>query len=445
MREFFSDKTFFKNLFLLIIPIMFQEILNSSVNLVDNFMIGQLGEVAITSVGLANQIFFVFNLILFGINSGASVFVGQFFGKGDFKGIHKIMGLGTILSLLNAFIFVCAIVFAPQFLMSLYSKDSAVISEGVKYLQIVCPAYFLIAFNMSNNAALKAIRKTHIPMITTFIALMSNIFLNYIFIFKLGYGVQGAAIATLCSRAIELMSQILIILIKKYEIVTQIKNYFTFDKDFIKSYFKICTPIILNEIFWSLGVTICNMAYKFSGTDAQSAIQITSTIQSLFIVMGVAVGAGCGILLSNILGFGDIEKAKKYSKKCIIMTIFLSSIMSVILLILSPFIINLFNVKDLVKNYTHNLLLVVSLGMIFKTYNYTTIVGILRSGGDTMYTAILDFATVWLIAIPMAFLGAYFLNLPIYITYAMVYFEEVIKCFFSTKRVNQYRWAKSLV
>ena len=126
------------------------------------------------------------------------------------------MGLGTILSLLNAFIFVCAIVFAPQFLMSLYSKDSAVISEGVKYLQIVCPAYFLIAFNMSNNAALKAIRKTHIPMITTFIALMSNIFLNYIFIFKLGYGVQGAAIATLCSRAIELMSQILIILIKKY-------------------------------------------------------------------------------------------------------------------------------------------------------------------------------------------------------------------------------------
>lgn len=445
MKNFFSDKIFFKNLFILVIPIIFQELLNSSVNLVDNFMIGQLGEVAITSVGLANQIFFVFNLVLFGINSGASVFIGQFFGKGDFKGIHKVMGLGTILSLLNALIFVCAIIFAPQFLMSLYSKDNTVIIEGVKYLQIVCPAYFLISFSVANNAALKAIRKTYIPMITTFIALISNIILNYTFIFKLGYGVQGAAIATLCARFIELTSQLLIILIKKYEIVTNIKNYFNFNKQFLKSYFKICTPIILNEILWALGVSICNMAYRFSGTDAQSAIQITGTIQNLFIVMGVAVGAGCGILLSNVLGAGDIEKAKQYCKKCMYLTVFLSIVMSIFLIILSPFIISLFNVKDLVKDYTYKLLMVVAVGMIFKTYSYTTIVGVLRSGGDTTYTTILDFATVWFIAIPMAFLGAYFLGLPIYVTYAMVYFEEVIKCFLSTKRVNQYKWAKSLV
>ena len=217
MKNFFSDKGFFKNLFLLIIPIIFQELLNSSVNLVDNFMIGQLGEVAITSVGLANQIFFVFNLILFGINSGASVFVGQFFGKGDFNGIHKVMGLGMLLSLLNAAIFVIAIIFAPEFLMSLYSKDTAVIAEGVNYLKVICPAYFVIAFIMAINAALKAIRKTHFPMITTFIALISNIILNYLFIFKLGYGVKGAAMATLCARCIELTSQLLIIFGKKLD------------------------------------------------------------------------------------------------------------------------------------------------------------------------------------------------------------------------------------
>ncbi|WP_317367450.1 MATE family efflux transporter [uncultured Tyzzerella sp.] len=445
MKNFFSDKAFFRNLFLLIIPIIFQELLNSSVNLVDNFMIGQLGEVAITSVGLANQIFFIFNLILFGVNSGASVFVGQYFGKGDFSGIHKVMGLGIILSLLNALIFVTAIVFAPEFLMSLYSKDPAVIAEGVNYLKVISPAYFVIAFIMAINAALKAIRKTHFPMITTFIALITNIILNYLFIFKLGYGVKGAAMATLCARCVELSAQLLITFGTKAPILTNIKNYFNFNKSFVASYFDVCTPIILNEIFWSIGISVCNMAYKFSGTDAQSAIQITGTIQNLFVVMGVAIGGGCGILLSNTLGRGDIEKAKEYSKKCMILTVIISSIMGIILVILSPYIINMFNVKDLVKEYTHKLLMVVSFGLIFKTYNYTTIVGILRSGGDTKYTAILDFSSVWLIGIPMAFLGAYFLNLPIYITYAMVYLEEIIKGFLTSTRVKKYKWAKSLV
>ncbi len=445
MKNFFSDKVFFKNLFLIIIPIIFQELLNSSVNLVDNFMIGQLGEVAITSVGLANQIFFVFNLILFGVNSGAAVFVGQYFGKGDFTGIHKVIGLGVILSLLNALIFVSAIYFAPEFLMSLYSKDSAVIQEGINYLQIIAPAYFVIAFIMAINSALKAIRKTHFPMITTFIALLTNIALNYLFIFKLGYGVKGAAMATLCARCVELTSQLLIVFSKKLPILTNIKNYFKFNKAFVKSYFDVCTPVILNEVFWSIGISVCNMAYKFSGTDAQSAVQITGTVQNLFTVMGVAIGGGCGILLSNVLGYGDIEKAKDYSKKCMVLTVIISSIMGVILIVLSPYIIDIFKVKDLVKDYTHKLLMIVAFGIVFKTYNYTTIVGILRSGGDTKYTAILDFSSVWFIGIPMAFLGAYFLDLPIYITYAMVYSEEIVKGFFSSARVKKNKWAKSLV
>ena len=445
MKNFFSDKVFFKNLFLIIIPIIFQELLNSSVNLVDNFMIGQLGEVAITSVGLANQIFFVFNLILFGVNSGAAVFVGQYFGKGDFTGIHKVIGLGVILSLLNALIFVSAIYFAPEFLMSLYSKDSDVIKEGINYLQIIAPAYFVIAFIMAINSALKAIRKTHFPMITTFIALLTNIALNYLFIFKLEYGVKGAAMATLCARCVELTSQLLIVFSKKLPILTNIKNYFKFNKAFVKSYFDVCTPVILNEVFWSIGISVCNMAYKFSGTDAQSAVQITGTVQNLFTVMGVAIGGGCGILLSNVLGYGDIEKAKEYSKKCMVLTVIISSIMGVILIVLSPYIIDIFKVKNLVKDYTHKLLMIVAFGIVFKTYNYTTIVGILRSGGDTKYTAILDFSSVWFIGIPMAFLGAYFLDLPIYITYAMVYSEEIVKGFFSSARVKKNKWAKSLV
>lgn len=445
MKNFFKDIPFFKSLFILILPIIFQELLNASVNLIDNFMIGQLGEVAITSVGIANQVFFVFNLVLFGINSGTAVFVGQYFGKGDTSGIHKVMGLGIVLSLINASIFVFLITFFANELMSLYSQDSLVIEASVNYLKITSPSYFCTAFIASINASLKAIRKTSYPMRTTLIALISNMILNYIFIFLLDYGVSGAAFATLCARIIELIVQISVITIKKLPIVTSIKNYFKFDKSFVKEYFIVCMPVILNEIFWSLGVTICNMAYRFSGTDAQSAVQITGTIQNLFTVMGVAIGGGCGILLSNSLGAGELERAEEYSKKCLLLSTIMSLIMGVILLIVKSYIIDIFNVKDVVKDYANNLLIVVAIGISFKIYNYTTIVGILRSGGDTTYTAILDFGAVWLIAIPMAFLGAYVLELPIYITYAMVYSEELIKVILTTKRVNKNKWLKSLV
>lgn len=445
MKEFFKDKVFFRNLFILIIPIILQELLNSSVNLVDNFMVGQLEEVAITSVGICNQIFFVFNLVLFGINSGASVFIGQYFGKNDFNGIYKVMGIGIILALLNSLIFFWAITFFPEVLMRLYSKDELVIIEGIKYLKVIAPAYFIISLIMAINAALKSTRHTSYPMITTFISLITNIFLNYLFIFKMNLGVQGAAISTLCARSIELLSQLLIIYLKKLPIVAKFKYYINFDKEFIKNYFIVCTPVILNEIFWSIGIAICNMAYKYSGTNAQAAVQITGTIQNLFTVVGVAIGGGCGILLSNSLGAGNKERAIDYSKKCLILTIMLSTIMSLFLLIISPYIVSIFKITDIVKDYAMKLLYIVSFGMIFKTFNYTAIVGVLRSGGDTKYTLWLDFSTVWFIGIPMAFLGSYFLKLPIYITYAMVYSEEIVKGVFSFLRVKKQKWVNTLI
>ncbi len=445
MRDFFKDKAFFRNLFILIIPIVFQELLNSSVNLVDNFMVGKLEEVAITSVGICNQIFFVFNLVLFGINSGSAVFIGQYFGKGDFKGIYKIMGLGMVLSLLNSLLFFSAISFFPETLMRLYSQDELVIIEGIKYFKIIAPAYFLVSFISIVNSALKATRNTAYPMITTFISLITNIILNYVFIFKMQLGVQGAAIATLSARLVELLAQAIIVYARKLPIIANIKEYFKFEKEFVKSFFIICSPVILNEIFWAVGIAICNAAYKYSGTNAQAAIQITGTIQNLFVVVGVAIGGGCGILLSNLLGVGDKEKAISYSKKCMILTVILSSFMGIVLLLVSDFIVAQFNITDTVRDYSLKILKIVAFGIIFKTFNYTTIVGILRSGGDTKYTLLLDFATVWFIGIPMAFLGSYFLGLPVYVTYAMVYLEEIIKCFFSFTRVKKEKWVNTIV
>lgn len=445
MKFFTQDKTFFKILSYLAIPIILQELLNSSVNMMDTFMVGRLGVSEVAAVGLANQIFFLFTLLVFGVTSGASIFMGQYWGKNDTKSIHKVMGISFVLSLFAASIFCFSAIFIPDVLMSIYSKDKSVIVLGAKYLRVVGVSYFLSAIIVSINTSLRVTGLTKFPMITTFISLISNIVFNYIFIFKLEMGVVGAALGTTVARSIEIIIQIILINVFKTPVVTRIKNYFTADKAFIKEFLVITTPVILNEFIWALGTSIYNIAYKYSGTEAQAAVQISSTVQNLFMVVGMGIGAACGIMLSNALGAGDTKKAIRYSRKCLILAVVLSIIMGAGLIVASPLIVSIFDVKEIVKVYANKILFVISVGMVLKTFNYTSIVGILRSGGDTKFCLYLDFSSVWFIGVPFAFLGSAILSLPIYITVALVYLEEVCKFIVSFKRVLSNKWAKSII
>lgn len=441
----FKDKKFLKNIATLAIPIMLQELLNSSVNILDTFMIGRLGDTAVASVGLANQIFFLFVLITFGINSGGSIFIGQYYGKGDYKGIHKIMGITLSLSLFAAFIFWCGARLFPQQLMGFYSKDHLVIEQGGEYLKIISFSYFLSAIIVSLNAALKSTNVVMQPMITTFISLVSNFTFNLLFIFGLNMGVKGAAFATLLARIIEVIVQIVLIVRYKRVIRTRLSNYFVFDKNIVLQFLKISTPVILNEFMWALGNSVYNIAYKYSGTVAQAATQISGTVQNLFMVAGIAIGSACGILISNTLGAGDSKRAIEYSRKCCGLSVVLSIFMGIMLALATPFIVNVFKVGDEAKLYANYMLYVVSAFMVFKTFNFVTIVGVLRNGGDTTFCLLLDTLTVWFIGVPMAFLGSKFLGLPIYITFAMVYLEEVVKMFISAVRVWKNKWANTVI
>lgn len=442
---FFKDKTFFKIILVLAVPIILQEMLNASVNMMDTFMIGRLGEAEVAAVGLANQIFFLFSLILFGISSGAVIFMGQYWGKQDIKSIHKVMGIAFSLGLAFALVFFIGGTFFPKTVMNIYSQDEKVIGLGIEYLEIIVFSYFFSAIIVSINAALRATGYTKYPMITTFISLICNVTFNYIFIFVMGLGVKGAAIGTLCARCVEISAQVFLLYHKKLSVAAKIKNYFTIDKKFVKDFFVISLPVIANEFMWALGTSVYNIAYKYSGTDAQAAVQISSTVQNLFIVVGMGVGFGSSIMLSNSLGAGDIKKAISYSRKCLVLAVILSVFMGVGLIFMTPTIISFFDVSTTVKDYASSLLFVTAVGLAFKTFNYTSIVGILRSGGDTKFCFVVDTASVWLIGVPFAFLGSYFLGLPIYATVALVYTEEIFKIFLSSRRVFKNKWAKNII
>ncbi len=440
-----KDKVFIKLAASLAIPIILQDMLNSSVNMADTFMIGQLGDNEVAAVGLANQIFFIYQLILFGITSGSAIFIGQYWGKRDKDNIHKVMGISITLSLVFALIFSVGAFLIPEKIMSLYSQDSTVITLGCDYLSIILISYFFSAVILTINSALRATGCPKLPMCTTCISLLLNVIFNYILIFKLNLGVKGAALGTVFARAIEVTCQIFFMYKLKTPVAAKITHYFKADKTFLVNFFKITIPVILNEFMWALGTSIYNMAYKYSGTEAQAAVQISSTVQNLFIVMGTGAGFACSIMISNALGAGDIKKAKSYSKKFIKLSVTLSSLMGLVLILSTNFILSFFDVTEIVKDYAYYLFLVTAFGIVLKTYNYTTIIGILRSGGDTKFCLLIDAATVWFIGIPFAFLGSAFLGLPIYITLALVYMEEVVKFFLSTQRVLTYKWAKSII
>lgn len=445
MFSLFKDRIFLRNLGWLAIPIIINEMLNSLINMMDTFMTGKLGAASVTAIGLGNQVFFLFSLIIFGICSGASIFMGQYWGNNDIKSVHKVMGIAYLMVILDSAIFFVGALFFPEIIMGIYSKDPEVIRLGAGYLRVVGFSYVLTGLIVVNNAALKATRCAMQPMITTFISLIVNIICNSIFIFVMKMGVVGAAFGTLCARTIELITQIVIIKARNNVVLTDFGDYFKLDKAFLKNYFIITTPVLLNEFMWALGTTVYNIAYKYAGTISQAAVQVANVVQNLFVVFGMGVGASCGILISNALGARDKDKAIDYAKKCTYLAILCSVFLGAVLFTISPFVVNLFDIENEGKHYAELMLWVVSIGMLFKTINYINIVGILRNGGDTIFCFICDTASVWLVGVPMAFLGAKYLGLPIYVVYAMVYSEEVFKTIVSQTRVIRKTWLKTVI
>lgn len=441
-----ENKIFLSKVFLISLPVIFQELINSSINIADTMMIGSLGETAITAVALGNQVFFIFILIVFGINSGASVFMGQFWGIKDTKSIHKTIGISLISSLLVSFIFLILSQTIPEKLLLIYTRDEEIIKIAVDYLKIVSITYPFYAISFVINMANKSTEKTQIPMVTTIVTLLVNITLNAIFIFVLGMGVKGAALGTLIARITEVLTQVFLIKKLKLPILGKFKNYFSASKTFIQEYYKKALPVILNEIMWATGVTLYMVAYGLvkASESPQASVQIANTIKQLFMVVGIGIGSSSSIILGNLLGANEIDKARLYAKKFTKLVFFIGIIMSSILFILSPYIVSFFDVSESVRMNTIQILRVISITMTFVLLNFLNVIGILRAGGDTLFCLILDAGTVWLVGVPLAFLGVY-LNSPIYVVFALASCAEIIAYVLSSIRVKSNKWAVNII
>ena len=445
-----KNKEFYKLLFTISIPIVIQNLISSSLNLVDNVMIGQLGETFIAATGLANQIFFIMTLILFGGNSGISIYIAQFWGKKETDKIKSVLSIGLIFAIFMSSLFFLAGFVFPNQILGLMSKDTEVVKLGTDYLKIVSISYILTAISFAFGFSSRSVGRPKLPMTASVISLLINTALNYTLIFgHFGFeamGIKGAATATLIARIVELC----IILYGIYSsipvLAVKFRDFKNISAELVKRVGKTALPVILNEGFWSLGMTVYALVYARISTEAVAAVMITNTVNSIFMVVGFGLGNASSVMLGNTLGANEIEKAIDYNKRFLALSILCGIVIGFAINLTAPWMVKTLYQLD-ASGYatTIHTLKILAFFMSFKFYNTIIIIGTLRSGGDTLYSMLLEISCVWLIGVPLALLGAFVLKLPVYYVVLLVNAEEVAKLFFGLPRLLSNKWAKRLV
>lgn len=447
-KEMLRDQVFLKKAVMIALPVALQGMLNTIVNLVDTMMIGQLGETTIAAVGLANKVFFVFSLLVFGVASGSGVLAAQYWGNRDEKNIRKVTGLALLIALAGSLFFVVPSVLCPSAVMRIFTNSEGAIQVGALYLAVAALSYPFTALTNIYVAMLRAVGRVKAPVMISCMTILINITLNYTLIF--GHfgaprlGAQGAAAATLTARIVETGAILGVVYLTHSPVAGRLSELFGYTGAFVRQFVGTASPVIANEFIWGLGTTMYSLAYGRMGDNAVASITIATTIQDIVVVLFQGLSAATAVILGNEMGAGKLKQAEKYAKNFFILQFLVTLAAMGLCYGIRENIIGMYSISPEVAADVNRCLIVFILYMPFKMFNFINIVGVLRSGGDTKMCLLVDTSGVWLIGVPMAFLGGLYLKQTIAVVYAMVMSEEVYKAVVGYLRYRQKKWLRNL-
>ena len=430
-------------------PIAVQGMIVATLSMIDNLMVGFLGETELAAVGVATQIFMVHYMVLFGLLSGSATFMAQFYGTRDAANIRKVTGFAfTLLSGWGIICFILANCFTNG-LLSIYTEDPAVRSLAAEYVRINSISFFLLSFTAPMEMAFKATQQVRIPMAVSMVVFVSNTLINYVLIFgKFGMpalGVAGAAAGTASARSIEVIIDAYFAFRKKNFFCGSIRSYFGWDPELIKRVVKNATPTTINELLWGLGQSMYVAAFNRIGTTAYAAYQAANVIFNIFNFAAFSVGDAALILVGEKLGEGDREYTWELSKHIIKAAVILSLIIGGVTILLAKPLSGLFRLSDIGRVYTFYTLIVLGATMAGDMFNGVMIAGVLRGGGDTRFAMIAECGSVWLIAVPLAFISALVWHLPVHLALLVTRAECLIKAGILLKRYMSKKWMNTVI
>lgn len=444
-----DDRQLYKVLAKIAIPISIQGVVSATLSLVDNLMVGFLGESQLAAVGIATQIYFIHYLLLFGFTGGAATFMAQFYGAGDLKNIRRTTGFTVGVMLIVALIFFVPSFFFTEELLGIYSNDSEIIALAAPYVKIGMPTFFLIAISSPMEMAFKSTQQTKVPMIVSTVVFSTNTILNYILIFgKFGapaLGVAGAAIATTTARTLELFINLFFASRKSNVFYGKLLDYINWNRDMIKRILKNSAPTTLNELLWSIGQSMYVAAFSRLGTTAYAGYQAAHCIYNIFSFAAYSVGDAALILVGKKIGEGKREETWILAKKLLKIGVVVGTIVGLLQIVLAYPLVNLFSLTNLGKSFAFKILIVDGLFLGINLYNGISITGVLRGGGDTKFAMLAESSSVWLIAVPIAFISSMIFKMPIYVCVLLMKAEEIIKGLLLRKRFYSGKWINLVI
>ena len=456
-KKYIGDKAFYIYAMSLALPMIAQNLITNFVSMLDNIMVGQVGTLEMSGVSIINQFIFVFNITIFGAVSGAGIFGTQFFGKGDHEG-HKFtmrFRLYLIVMLVVAFMVILKIFETPLIGLFLSDKDDPLVVKetlgyGISYLNVIIWSFIPFGIGQAYASAIMECGETKIPMMGSLAAIGINLVLDYGLIFgKLGLpklGVAGAAYATVAAKCVEAFVMIfwahthkdknryLDGLYKSLHVPGRLAG-----EIFIKG-----CPLIINEFMWSLGMSVIAQSYSVRGIEVVAARNVSSTLTNLFNVVFVQMGHALGIVVGMKLGEGDMEGAKDYNNKMLMLSEILSTIIALIMIPVAFIFPTIYNTEKEVMDLSTYFILISAVAMPIWSYTNSAYFT-LRSGGKTGITFLFDFGFSWLIMIPLAFVLTHFTGMDIHGVFAIVTFSELLKVVVGYFMVKSEIWVQNIV
>lgn len=449
MNLLLKDRAFLREMLTIAVPISFQQLVNASLNMIDVIMVGQLGEASIAALGLSNQVFFVFILLLFGTTSGMAIFTAQYWGKQEVEPIRKVLGMSLLTTTIIAVIFTLIATLIPEVVLGFYTNDSEVIQIGARYLRIVGLSYIPVAIATSYIAVLRSIQLIKIAVIATISALIFKTTLGYMLIFGIWIfpelGVEGAAIGTASGWILQVILLFVLVHTWKTPLAANPLTFFSFDLSFFGRVLRTTLPALANEFFWSLGITTYNAIYARIGTDAIAAINVNATIEELGFVVFMGLGNACAVMVGNRIGAGRREEAYQTLWRVVTLAVIAAWVVGLTVFLLRDAVVSLYNLSPSGVDNVRVLMLVMACTIWIRMLNFTTFIGGLRAGGDTRFAMFMELFSIWGVGVPSAYIGAFVLGLPVYYVYLMVALEELVKAFISIWRIRSRKWMHDLV
>lgn len=445
-RLFVKEKSFYKLILSIAVPVVLQNMITIGVNIMDTLMLGNYGEIQLSASSLANEFINIYHIMCMGMSMGAAVLTAQYYGAGNNPSLKKIVTIVLRMGLVIAAAFTVVTLLFPEELMRLYTPDEAVIEKGVLYFRISAVTYVLLGVSLILTNILRTVRQVRFPLVLSIVTFFVNVFFNWVFIYgRLGapeMQIEGAALGTVIARLVECGSLVTYFFVFDKRIGYRIKDLFMKCGDHVRVYITYAIPVMVSDTLLALGNSAVSIIMGHIGASFVAANSIISQTVRLSTVFNQGLSSASSVITGNTLGKGERDKAYHQGVTFLCLSILIGLAAAVIILLISPLLVESFNITQETKDIAYQLMASVSVMMVFQTVQSVLTKGVLRGGGDTRFLMLADILFLWLASIPLGYLCGLVWHLSPFWIYAALKIDWVIKSVWCIFRLRSKKWIR---